>query len=248
MAVFSTNTLGNLNQIEDKKIQSYLYKLNEDLTYMFNNLTPEDNYSKEALNVYASNSQMVAEMSVTVDGINATVTDNVNNYNSTLSVLANCLSLTNSTPAGASSAVLSGDKITLTTGKFLVNSKNLTIDASGNATFSGKLSAATGTFKGSLSAATGTFSGELEAASGTFDEELSSVNGCIVLRSVADKGRSAVIEITNPGDSETTQITGSDMFLPGDLYCRYVYCEDVEFNDYQNSVMYWIDWLYDQIA
>lgn len=142
MAVFSTNTLGNLNQIEDKKIQSYLYKLNEDLTYMFNNLTPEDNYSKEALSVYASNSQMVTEMSVTVDGIKATVTDNVNNYNSTLSVLANCLSLTNSTPAGSSSAVLSGDKITLTTGKFLVNSKNLTIDASGNATFSGKVSAA----------------------------------------------------------------------------------------------------------
>lgn len=38
--------------------------------------------------------------------------------------------------------VLTGDKIELTTGKFIVNSKNLTIDAQGNAEFSGTVKAA----------------------------------------------------------------------------------------------------------
>jgi len=42
------------------------------------------------------------------------------------------------------------------------------IDASGNATFAGSLSAATGTFAGSLSAATGSFSGTVTATAGAF--------------------------------------------------------------------------------
>lgn len=46
------------------------------------------------------------------------------------------------------------------------------VDAAGNATFAGSLSAATGTFAGSLSAATGTFSGSLSAATGTFSGTL----------------------------------------------------------------------------
>lgn len=69
MAVFSSGTLDRLNTIEDKKVQSYLYKLNEDLTYMFNNLTPEDNYSKSALQVLSQANDTVAELSVSVDGI-----------------------------------------------------------------------------------------------------------------------------------------------------------------------------------
>jgi hypothetical protein len=51
-------------------------------------------------------------------------------------------------------------------------SPKLTVDGSGNATFSGSLSAASGTFAGSLSGATGTFSGSLSAASGTFSGSL----------------------------------------------------------------------------
>lgn len=46
------------------------------------------------------------------------------------------------------------------------------LNITGNATFSGALSAATGTFRGDLSAAAGTFRGELVAASGTFSGKL----------------------------------------------------------------------------
>lgn len=44
----------------------------------------------------------------------------------------------------------------------------ISLDPSGNATFSGALSAATGTFSGALSGATGTFAGTLSAAGGSF--------------------------------------------------------------------------------
>lgn len=53
----------------------------------------------------------------------------------------------------------------------------LNIDNQGNATFGGKLSAATGSFSGELVAATGSFSGELKAATGTFSGELKAATG-----------------------------------------------------------------------
>ena len=53
----------------------------------------------------------------------------------------------------------------------------LNIDNQGNATFGGKLSAATGSFSGELVAATGSFSGELKAAGGTFSGTLNGANG-----------------------------------------------------------------------
>ena len=69
MATFTSNTVDRLSSIGDQKIRSYLYKLNEDLNYMFSNLTPEDNYSKEALAVMAKEQDTIAELSVSVDGI-----------------------------------------------------------------------------------------------------------------------------------------------------------------------------------
>ena len=53
----------------------------------------------------------------------------------------------------------------------------LNIDNQGNATFGGKLSAATGSFSGELVAATGSFSGELVAATGSFSGELKAARG-----------------------------------------------------------------------
>ena len=64
MAVYSGNIADN-----NQKVKDYLYKLNQDLIYMFNNMTPEDNFSKEALQVYAKSQDKVAELSVSVDGI-----------------------------------------------------------------------------------------------------------------------------------------------------------------------------------
>lgn len=44
MAVFTPDSAGNLSNLTDlKKVQEYLYRMNEQLQYMFRNLTPEDN-------------------------------------------------------------------------------------------------------------------------------------------------------------------------------------------------------------
>ena len=44
MAVFTPESVGSLNNLTDlKKVQDYLYRMNEQLQYMFSNLTPEDN-------------------------------------------------------------------------------------------------------------------------------------------------------------------------------------------------------------
>lgn len=69
-------------------------------------------------------------------------------------------------PYGKISA--NADYIEFDTGDLIIDSNQFSLDANGNATFSGALSAATGTFAGSLVAATGTFAGELRAASGSF--------------------------------------------------------------------------------
>ena len=143
MAVFSTNTIGNISSADDlRKVKNYLYKLNEDLDYMFKNLTPEDNYSEVAKLTYVAQGEKVAQLEISVDDISVIVQDTQQNYKSSIEVLANLLSLTVSTPEGSTSAVLSGDRIALTTGKFIVNSKNLVITEAGDATFSGKVSAA----------------------------------------------------------------------------------------------------------
>ena len=44
MAVFTPDSVGNINGLTDlKKVQEYLYRLNEQLQYVLRNLTPEDN-------------------------------------------------------------------------------------------------------------------------------------------------------------------------------------------------------------
>ena len=89
----------------------------------------------------------------------------------------------------------------------------LNIDNQGNATFGGKLSAATGTFSGELSAATGTFSGNLKAAGGTFDGTLNGANGTF----------SGVLSAAT--GSFTGAVTATSLTLSG---CKINYDTDIE--------------------
>lgn len=229
MAVFTSDSVDRLNSIEDRKIRSYLYKLNEDLTYMFNNLTPEDNYSELARLVYVADRENVARLEVRADGIelevsrnssqianlsvqagqiSAKVTDVANNYNSSMNLLANMFSLSVNTPSGSSSAVLTGDRIALKTGHFTIDAKNLKVDASGNATFAGDLEGATLTgcdiVGGSLSIANGT----LYADSGwvKFGDFTVSTNNAYKMYS--GDGSFEITTAKSPGGSVATVIVG----------------------------------------
>lgn len=137
MAIFTQDT------VDSSKIESYLYELNENLTYMFNNLTPEENYSEAARLIYAQRGQRLASVEVKADQIELRVEDNEKHYNTSITLLSDLLSLKAETPSGSSMMELSGDRIKLTTGKFEVDATNLKIDEAGNGTFSGTVSAAT---------------------------------------------------------------------------------------------------------
>ena len=52
-----------------RKIAAYLYKLNEQLSYMFGNLTPDDNYSPKAYEVYLSDGEKITEVSASLGEI-----------------------------------------------------------------------------------------------------------------------------------------------------------------------------------
>ena len=137
MAIFTQDTA------DSSKIESYLYELNENLTYMFNNLTPEENYSEAARLIYVQRGQRLASVEVKADQIELRVEDNEKHYNTSITLLSDLLSLKAETPSGSSMMELSGDRIKLTTGKFEVDATNLKIDTAGNGTFSGTVSAAT---------------------------------------------------------------------------------------------------------
>ena len=83
----------------------------------------------------------------------------------------------------------------------------LNVDNQGNATFGGKLSAATGSFSGELIAATGSFSGDLKAATGSFKGELSgatgSFTGSVIATSITAK-QSYSIYYNDVGTGEPT--------------------------------------------
>ena len=93
MAVFTSDSVDRLNSIGDRKIRSYLYKLNEDLTYMFNNLTPEDNYSELARLVYVADKENIARLEVRADGIELEVSKNSSQI-ANLSIQADQISAT----------------------------------------------------------------------------------------------------------------------------------------------------------
>lgn len=54
---------------ELKKLNSYLYKLSEEIMYMFNNISPADNFSSEEYIAYKQDLDKVASIQVDVDKI-----------------------------------------------------------------------------------------------------------------------------------------------------------------------------------
>lgn len=277
MAVFTSDSVDRLNSIEDRKIRSYLYKLNEDLAYMFNNLTPEDNYSELARLVYVAdrenvarlevrangielevsrNSSQIANLSVQAGQISAKVTDVANNYNSSMNLLANMFSLSVNTPSGSSSAVLTGDRIALTTGHFTIDAKNLKVDASGNATFAGDLEGATLTgcdiVGGSLSIANGTLyadSGWVKFGDFTVSTnnayKMYSGDGSFEITTAKSPGGSVATVIVGKSANQT-EIAGGNITSTGTLNIPVVYATTgkhiSEFYDIQLSKSWWKDW------
>lgn len=74
MGLFSINLPKRMSSAEPeeiKKLNSYLYKLNEELRYLFENLNPEDNFSNEAFIAYKQEFDKIAAIEANVDEIKA---------------------------------------------------------------------------------------------------------------------------------------------------------------------------------
>ena len=70
MAIFSQLSAGDISSIDDmQKVRDYLYKLNKNLKYMFNNLTPEDNYSELARLTMVTDGERQATIEASLEGI-----------------------------------------------------------------------------------------------------------------------------------------------------------------------------------
>jgi hypothetical protein len=76
MATFGLQSAGKLQENTDiKKVNSYLYRLEEQLKYMFANLDPEENYSEKARLVYVANSEKQSAMEIALDHISLSMVD-----------------------------------------------------------------------------------------------------------------------------------------------------------------------------
>lgn len=111
-----------------------------------------------------------------VDEVSAKVTDLKNYTEAQVKILSDEVSIRVKKGQVSAEISVESDKVTLSGNRLIVNSTNFKLDGSGNAVFSGKLSAASGSFTGTLSGASGDFSGTVHADSGSFNSV--TISGC----------------------------------------------------------------------
>ncbi len=159
-----------------------------------------------------------------------------------------------------SELTITGNAIKLSTGHFIVNSKNLTIDQSGNATFSGTVSAATiksssisgGRINGTSITGSSISIGPFEADDdfvqlgdyyvSTGGENLFSSNdGSVKIQTKAGGPFGTYASFGLSSSSGTTEL--SDHHLKTGQVTAHEFFP----TSYQHGLTYWVDWLYDAV-
>lgn len=148
MATFNLGSAGNVQDL--KQVKSYLYKLEEQLKYMFANLDPEENFDSRAKLIYAANAERQAALEVALEGITASYVTK-----DTLSQLA----LTEDEAAlryvnkdGIISEInASSEQVSINAGKITLNGYQEAVINSGfRVTADGKMHSVGGEFEGAL--------------------------------------------------------------------------------------------------
>lgn len=144
MAIYKENN-GPTGTLQE--IKSYLFQNNELLRYMFSNLDPEDNYSADALQKYIERDQKITQLVFDVNGLNISLGNLETKTETTFKIMDGQIQMKVSkgdvTDQLNSELLIDEKMIKLTTGHFLITAKNFTVDAAGNATFSGTIRGAT---------------------------------------------------------------------------------------------------------
>lgn len=233
MSVFNIERIKFDEKSDIEKVTKYLHKLNENLEYMFNNITPEDNYSSNALIRHIQEGDKVAEIAISVDGITQSVADANNNISQiqtkVKSIELNMIhkgNIISSINLSTEGVAIKGDKINLE-GTVTAN-KHFVIDREGrmsckNATISGTLDSADiigGTIKGKIEVQCGRFwihnpgdkddIRDFRIGLGEFDVRYDADRRCTVLESRNIKNHGNTLRIYDGGD---------------------VICKDIKFNN-----------------
>lgn len=145
MAIYTSDSNRRMGTMEE--IKSYLFQNNELLRYMFNNLDPEDNYSPGAIQKYIERDQKIAQLVFDVNGLDVGLRNLATKTETTFKIMDGKIEMKVSkgdvTDQLNSELLIDEKMIKLTTGHFLITAKNFTVDAAGNATFSGTIRGAT---------------------------------------------------------------------------------------------------------
>lgn len=205
MAVFTPDSAGSLSNLTDlKKVQEYLYRMNEQLQYMFRNLTPEDNNASGTPSLSYATGQTIK---IIVDGneLDLVLADEVikaiNESIETAKIASGRVSINGIASAGDRFKVGNDGKPSLKDGTMQnmdIDSSDITGGTISNAAVSG------GTITGSaISNATASNVAHQTGSVGPFDVDAYSISG-------------TDMSILDTGEAEFSELTLADSFWQGE--------------------------------
>lgn len=223
-----------------------------------------DSITAEVTRARGAEGELSSKITQTATEIRSEVTDKTNGLQSQITQQAGQIALKVSqgdvTNQLNSELKITGNSIALTTGHFTIDSKNMKLDASGNATFSGTVSGAAisgGTISGSSITGVSINIDDFfvcdsqEVQIGGFETSYAygrdifqSQDGqCGISASASKAGKLWIWAGYNSASDYDFMVNNA-----GSVYCRNgVHADDFYPTSYQKSVVYWIDWLYDAV-
>jgi hypothetical protein len=120
-----------------RDLRDQLYQLNEQLKYMFGNLTPEDNYSKDALQKYFENDEKIASLIFDVNGLDVSLKNFKKDTEAKFQVTDEAIKAKVSKGEVSSELSLEPGLVTLKSNRLVVESTNFKLKQNGDAIFSG---------------------------------------------------------------------------------------------------------------
>lgn len=223
-----------------------------------------DSITAEVTRAKGAEGELSSKITQTATEIRSEVTDKTNGLQSQITQQAGQIALKVSqgdvTKQLNSELKITGNSIALTTGHFTIDSKNMKLDNSGNATFSGTVSGAAisgGTISGSRITGVSINIDDFfvcdsqEVQIGGFETSYAygrdifqSQDGqCGISASASKAGKLWIWAGYNSASDYDFMVNNA-----GSVYCRNgVHADDFYPTSYQHSVVYWIDWLYDAV-
>lgn len=121
----------------DQDVRDQLYQLNEQLKYMFGNLTPEDNYSEDALQKYFENDEKITTLILDVDGLDINLKNFKKDTEAKFQITDKAIKAKVSKGEVSSELSLEPGLVTLKSNRLVVESTNFKLKPNGDAIFSG---------------------------------------------------------------------------------------------------------------